>query len=47
MRSVILTSFGGLDALELADLPGPAVPEGDEVGERPGGRARPLGPVHG
>ena len=31
MRSVILTSFGGLDALELADVPGPAVPEGDEV----------------
>ena len=31
MRAVILTSFGGLDALELADLPEPAVAEGEEV----------------
>ena len=27
MRAVILTSFGGLDALELADLPEPALPK--------------------
>jgi NADPH:quinone reductase len=31
MRSVILTSFGGLDALELAELPEPALPAGGEV----------------
>jgi NADPH2:quinone reductase len=31
MRAVILTSFGGLDALELADLPEPVPGEGDEV----------------
>jgi NADPH:quinone reductase-like Zn-dependent oxidoreductase len=31
MRSVILTSFGGLDALQLADVPEPAVAAGDEV----------------
>jgi NADPH:quinone reductase len=31
MRAVILTSFGGLDALELADLPEPTPGEGEEV----------------
>ncbi len=31
MRAVILTSFGGLEALELADLPEPAPGEGEEV----------------
>jgi NADPH:quinone reductase len=31
MRSVILTAFGGLGALELTDVPEPAVGEGQEV----------------
>ena len=31
MRAVILTSFGGLEALELADLPEPTPAEGEEV----------------
>jgi NADPH:quinone reductase-like Zn-dependent oxidoreductase len=31
MRAVILRSFGGLEALELADLPEPAPGEGEEV----------------
>jgi len=31
MRAVILTSFGGLEALELADLPEPTPGEGEEV----------------
>jgi hypothetical protein len=31
MRAVILTSFGGLAALELADLPEPTPGEGEEV----------------
>jgi NADPH:quinone reductase-like Zn-dependent oxidoreductase len=31
MRAVILTSFGGLEALELADLPEPVPGEGEEV----------------
>jgi NADPH:quinone reductase len=31
MRAVVLTSFGGLEALELADLPEPAPGEGEEV----------------
>jgi NADPH:quinone reductase len=31
MRAVTLTSFGGLDALELADLPEPIPSEGEEV----------------
>lgn len=31
MRAVILTSFGGLEALELADLPEPSPGEGEEV----------------
>jgi NADPH:quinone reductase len=31
MRAVTLTSFSGLEALELADLPEPAPGEGDEV----------------
>jgi NADPH:quinone reductase len=31
MRAVILTSFGGLEALELADLPEPTAKEGEEV----------------
>jgi NADPH2:quinone reductase len=31
MRAVVLTSFGGLDALQLADLPEPAPAEGEEV----------------
>jgi NADPH:quinone reductase-like Zn-dependent oxidoreductase len=31
MRALILTSFGGLEALELADLPEPTPGEGEEV----------------
>jgi len=31
MRAVILTSFGGLEALELADLPEPTAGESEEV----------------
>ena len=31
MRAVILTSFGGLEALELADLPEPTPGEGEDV----------------
>jgi NADPH:quinone reductase len=31
MRAVILTSFGGLDALRLADLPEPTPAEGEEL----------------
>lgn len=31
MRAVTLTSFGGLEALELADLPEPMLAEGEEV----------------
>jgi NADPH:quinone reductase-like Zn-dependent oxidoreductase len=41
MRAVILTSFGGLEALELADLPEPTPGEGEEV---VGVRAVALGP---
>src|SRR5579862_1686595 len=41
MRAVILTSFGGLEALELAEVPEPVPGEGDEVVSV---RAAALGP---
>ena len=31
MRAISLTSFGGLDALELIDMPEPSPGEGEEV----------------
>lgn len=31
MRAVVLTSFGGLDALELADVPEPSPADGEEI----------------
>ena len=41
MRAVVLTSFGGLDALELADVPDPTPADGEEIVHV---RAAALGP---